>query len=122
MIREFWTENYLSIRERQTMNFETDGDDGNWMSAEITKGVHLGRVGIIFGANASGKSNMLKAMQNAFELMFIDRKDRNERVHSEMPFALTKDQPTKMFVSFYADGVRYDLSLIHISEPTRLID
>ena len=55
MIREFWTENYLSIRERQTMNFETDGDDENWMSAEISKGVHLGRVGIIFGANASGK-------------------------------------------------------------------
>lgn len=114
MIREFWTENYLSIRERQTMNFETDGDDGNWMSAEISKGVHLDRVGIIFGANASGKSNMLKAMQNAFELMFIDRKDRNERVHSEMPFALTKNQPTKMFVSFYADGVRYDYMISYL--------
>ena len=114
MIREFWTENYLSIRERQTMNFETDGDEENWMSAEISKGVHLGRVGIIFGANASGKSNMLKAMQNVFELMFIDRKDRNERVHSEMPFALTKDQPTKMFVSFYADGIRYDYMISYL--------
>ncbi len=108
MIREFWTENYLSIRERQTMSFETEGDDDNWMSAEISEGVNLDRVGIIFGANASGKSNMLKAMQNVFELMFIDRKDRNEKVYSEMPFALTKDKPTKMFVSFYADGIRYD--------------
>lgn len=108
MIREFWVENYLSIRARQTMNFETESSDENWMSAEISKGVNVGRVGIIFGANASGKSNMLKAMQNVFELLFIDRKDRSETVYSRMPFALTKDQPTQMFVSFFATGIRYD--------------
>lgn len=114
MIREFWAENYLSIRERQTMNFETEGDDENWMSAEISKGVHLARVGIIFGANASGKSNMLKALQNVFELLFSYCKDRNEKVHSEMPFALTKNQPTNMFVSFYVDGIRYDYTISYL--------
>lgn len=93
------------------MNFETEGDNGNWMSAEVSKGVYVGRVGIIFGANASGKSNMLKAMLNVFELMLLDRKDRNERVYSEMPFALTKDLPTNMYVSFYADGIRYDYQI-----------
>lgn len=111
MIREFWIENYLSIRERQTMNFETEGNDENWMSAEVAQGVNVGRVGIIFGANASGKSNMLKAMLNVFELLFIDRKDRNEKVYSEMPFALTAEQPTKMHVSFYASGIRYDYTV-----------
>lgn len=54
MIREFWAENYLSIRERQTMSFETEGDDENWMSAGISDDVNLDRVGIIFGTNASG--------------------------------------------------------------------
>lgn len=108
MIREFWTENFLSIRERQTMNFEMEGDDNNWMSVGVSKGVNVGRVGIIFGANASGKSNMLKAMQTVFELMFIDRRDRNEKVCSDKPFALTQELPTKMFVSFYVDGIRYD--------------
>ena len=111
MIREFWIENYLSIRERQTMNFETEGNDEDWMSAEVSKGVNVGRVGIIFGANASGKSNMLKAMLNVFELLFIDRKDRNEKVYSEMPFALTAEQPAKMHVSFYASGIRYDYTV-----------
>lgn len=111
MIREFWTENYLSIRERQVMNFETECDNENWMSAEISKGVNIGRIGIIFGANASGKSNMLKAMLNVFELLFIDRKDRNEKVYSEMPFALTVEQPTRMYVSFYASGIRYDYTI-----------
>ncbi len=113
MIREFWIENYLSIKERQTMNFETEADPDNWMSAEISKGVNVGRVGIIFGANASGKSNMLKGMLNIFELLFIDRKDRNEKVYSEMPFALTKDKPTKMYVSFFVNGIRYDYTIYY---------
>ncbi len=114
MIREFWAENYLSIRERQTMNFETEGSDENWMSAEVAKGINVGRVGIIFGANASGKSNMLKAMLNVFELLFIDRKDRNEQVYSAMPFALTKNEPTKMYVSFFANGIRYDYMVSYV--------
>lgn len=111
MIREFWVENYLSIRQRQTMTFETECVGENWMSTEISEGMNLSRVGIIFGANASGKSNMLKAMQNVFELMFFDRKDRNEKVHSKMPFALTKERPTKMSVSFFANGIRYDYTI-----------
>lgn len=93
------------------MNFETEADKDNWMSAEVTKGINIGRVGIIFGANASGKSNMLKAMLNVFELLFIDRKDRNEKVHTRMPFALTKDQPTRMHVSFFANNTRYDYTI-----------
>lgn len=111
MIREFWAENYLSIRDRQIMNFETEGDSENWISAEVSNGVNIGRVGMIFGANASGKSNMLKAMLNIFELLFIDCKDRNENVYSAMPFALTAELPTKMFVSFYAAGTRYDYTI-----------
>lgn len=90
------------------MNFETEGQGENWMSAEVSKDVNVGRVGIIFGANASGKSNMLRGMLNIFELLFIDRKDRNEKVYSEMPFALTKSQPTKMYVSFFVNDIRYD--------------
>ncbi len=114
MIREFWVENYLSIRNRQILNFETEVSDENWLSAEISKDINLNRVGIFFGANASGKSNMLKAMLNVFELMFIDRKDRNERVYSEMPFALTKALPTQLFVSFFADGIRYDYKISYL--------
>lgn len=114
MIREFWIENYLSIRERQTMNFESEENPDNWMSAEVSKGVNIGRVGIIFGANASGKSNMLKGMLNIFELLFIDRKDRNEKVYSEMPFALTKDKPTKMYASFFVNGIRYDYTISYL--------
>ena len=71
MIREFWTENYLSIRNRQCLNFEAAGDNRDWIGTEVTEGMSLNKVGVIFGPNASGKSNMLKALKNVFSLLFI---------------------------------------------------
>lgn len=108
MIRDFWVENYYSIKERQEMDFEVRSKEDEWMRVEPTPGVYLSKLGIIYGANASGKSNMLKAMQNVFDLLFISRSNRNEPVLSGMPFALIADKPTKMFVSFYVEGIRYD--------------
>ena len=108
MIRDFWVENYYSIKERQEMDFEVRSKEDEWMRVEPTPGVYLSKLGIIYGANASGKSNMLKAMQNVFDLLFTAHSNRNEPVLSGMPFALTADKPTKMYVSFYVDGVRYD--------------
>lgn len=113
MIREFWTENYLSIRDRQCLNFEATGDSRYWIGAEATDGMSLNKVGVIFGPNASGKSNMLKALNNVFRLLFISSDNRNKPVCSEAPFALTADKPTRMYVSFYADNVRYDYTIVY---------
>lgn len=113
MIREFWTENYLSIRDRQCLNFEATGDSRYWIGAEVTDGMSLNKVGVIFGPNASGKSNMLKALNNVFRLLFISSDNRNKPVCSEAPFALTADKPTRMYVSFYADNVRYDYTIVY---------
>lgn len=108
MIRDFWVENYYSIKERQEMDFEVRSKEDEWMRVEPTPGVYLSKLGIIYGANASGKSNMLKAMQNVFDLLFTSRSNRNDPVLSGMPFALTADKPTKMYVSFFVESVRYD--------------
>ena len=70
MIRDFWVENYYSIRDRQEMNFEVKPNVDEWMCIEPSTGVRLSKLGIIYGANASGKSNMLKAIQNVFDLLF----------------------------------------------------
>ena len=117
MIRDFWVENYYSIKERQEMNFEVRFKEDEWMRVEPTPGVYLSKLGIIYGANASGKSNMLKAMQNVFDLLFTSRSNRNDPVLSGMPFALTADKPTKMYVSFFVEGVRYDY-LVGIKSKT----
>lgn len=96
------------------MNFEVDESKEEWMSAKVANGKKISRLGVVFGANASGKSNMLKAIQNVFEILFTARGNRNEPVYSEMPFALTPDEPTEMYVSFYANGIRYDYSVTYV--------
>ncbi len=45
MIRDFWVENYYSIRERQEMDFEVRSKDDEWMHIEPTPGVYLSKLG-----------------------------------------------------------------------------
>lgn len=108
MIREFWAENYKSIRDKQILNFECKSKEDSVASVEMGNGVRLNKLGIIYGANASGKSNILYAMQNVFDILFFSRTKKNEDVMGDGPFALRKDMPTTLYVSFYANHVRYD--------------
>ncbi len=76
--------------------------------AEVTEGVFLYKLGILYGSNASGKSNMLIALNEVFRLLIQPKSDAAQRINGRIPFILTKDEPTQMHVSFYADGIRYD--------------
>lgn len=107
MIRDFWVENYLSIRDRQELDFVSKTQD-EFLSYEISKGVFLNKLGILYGANASGKSNMLYAIQNIFDLLYRSQTDITDKVKTAPPFELTKEKPIKMHISFYAEAVRYD--------------
>jgi predicted ATPase len=114
MIREFWVENFLSIRNRQTLNFETRSKEEEWASATFGDGEkRVNKLAVIYGPNASGKSNMLMAIQNVFELLFYAQGKRTELVRTRKPFALTSEEPTKMFVSFYANHLRYDYEIAY---------
>lgn len=61
MIREFWAKNYLSICDKQELSFVAKGPTSE-LVAEVSEGVFLYKLGILYGPNASGKSNMLIAM------------------------------------------------------------
>lgn len=107
MIREFWVKNYLSIRDKQEINFLAKGPVSELVT-EVSEGVFVYKLGILYGSNASGKSNMLIALNGVFRLLVLPKSDSNKHINGFMPFALTKDEPTEMHVSFYAHGVRYD--------------
>lgn len=107
MIREFKVKNYLSIREKQELNFLAKGPSTELVT-EVAEGVFLYKLGILYGSNASGKSNMLIALNEAFRLLALPQSDANQGIHGYIPFILTKDDPTEMYVSFYANGIRYD--------------
>ena len=107
MIRDFWVKNYLSIRDKQELSFVTKGPSSELVT-EVADGVFLYKLGILYGSNASGKSNMLIAMNEVFRLLVMAKSDTTVEIGGCIPFVLTKDEPTEMHVSFYADGTRYD--------------
>ena len=64
MIASFTVENYLSILTPVTFSFEPTGDKSfiDEYTHKVKEGVSLLKVGIIYGANASGKTNLLQAL------------------------------------------------------------
>lgn len=107
MIRDFWVKNYLSIRNKQELTFLAKGPSSELVT-EIADGVFLYKLGILYGSNASGKSNMLIALNEVFRLLVLPKSDTTQKINGCFPFVLTKDEPTEMHVSFYANGIRYD--------------
>ena len=107
MIRDFWVKNYLSIRDKQELNFLAKGPASELVS-EVEEGVFLYTLGVLYGSNASGKSNMLVALNKVFGLLVHSEFDATKKISGYTPFVLTKDEPVEMHVSFYANGVRYD--------------
>ncbi len=107
MIREFWVKNYLSIRDKQGLSFIAKGASSP-LVAEVVDGVYLYKIGILYGSNASGKSNMLEALSQVFFILILSKIDSKSKITGSNPFALTKNEPTEMHVSFYANGIRYD--------------
>lgn len=107
MIRDFWVKNYLSIRDKQELNFLAKGPSSE-LVAEVSDGVFLYKLGILYGSNASGKSNMLVALNEVFRILVMSKSDASKKIYESIPFALTKNEPIEMHVSFYANGIRHD--------------
>lgn len=111
MIRDFWVKNYLSIRDKQELSFVAKGPASE-LVVEISKGIFLYKLGILYGSNASGKSNMLIALNEIFRILVSPKSDAKEEIKGVLPFALSKEKPTEMHVSFYVGNVRYDYDVI----------
>lgn len=116
MIAEFTVENFLSIKTAQTLSFIPSSD--NFMldeyCYEIKEGVRLLKIGIIYGANASGKSNLFSALGFFKELVIEMPKDRNEGA-TAIPFLLdntSSKTSTKMSMIFYINHSKYILSFV----------
>ena len=107
MIRDFWVKNYLSIRDKQELSFIAKGPSSELVT-EVADGVFLYKLGILYGSNASGKSNMLIALNEVFRILVLPKSDATQRINGSIPFILTKNDPIEMHVSFYANGIRYD--------------
>jgi AAA15 family ATPase/GTPase len=121
MLIEFKVENFRSFREEQTLSFIGSNSDSelpdNYVTPELPKmpGVRLLKVAAIYGPNASGKSNIIKALRYfaAFAAnSFTDLKP--EAATGTVPFRFDEEwskRPSLFEVSFVHKAVRYTYGL-----------
>lgn len=113
MIQEISIENYLSISDTQTISFVATSDKSNLqdVSVEVKPGLRILRLALFYGANASGKSNVLYAIQTLWNLLFKPQFEEHSEIPYYSPFALRKDEPTRFHVLFWALGRKYEYSI-----------
>jgi len=109
MIQEFYIENFMSFGDRQYVSFEATSDKTYFdeLTVEVKPGVRLLKTAIVYGANASGKSNLLIAIETLWHLLITPRDVKSKSVAQYKPFALRKGEPTVMGISFYIGEVKY---------------
>lgn len=111
MIQELKIKNCLSFKEEVTFSFEATKDKTfeDYQTVEVAPGVRLLRFAMIYGANASGKSNFLYSIQFLHDFWFEIKKDMTEET-DVMPFKLDKvtpNEPTVFSLKFYVNETKY---------------
>ena len=111
MIEEITIKNVLSYKNEVTFSFEAT-DDTTFESSHVVtmpNGTRLLKLGIIYGPNAGGKSNLLYAIDNLLEFWLSDYKNLDIPTPFE-PFLLdqeTPSQPSEYSLKFWVNNVRY---------------
>lgn len=120
MIAEIKFKNMFSFRDETVLSFEADKskDLESYHVVELAPDVKLLKLAVIYGANASGKSNIIKVCD--FIRSFITCTPLNKaELIKVVPFLLnrtSKEQASEFSVSFYAmngdKAIRYVYSVL----------
>lgn len=127
MLVEFSVKNFRSLRDEQTLSFVSSTDRAHEATHTIETGVRsvprLNRVGIVYGANASGKSNLVFALATMRNLV-LQSTSMLDAVRAEQftPYRLERksaDEPTEFEIVVLLDGVRYQYGFSYDAQRIR---
>lgn len=110
MLIQFSAQNYRSFREEQTLSLVAGKDVAHQDSLiECGKKLRLSKVASIYGANASGKSNLVKAMSamRRFVLFSATQMNLGDSIESISPFRLdvsTAREPSRFEITLLIEG------------------
>ncbi|KAA6328920.1 hypothetical protein EZS27_022226 [termite gut metagenome] len=115
MIFELKIKNFLSFKEEVTFSFEATRDKSfeDYQVVEVAPNTRILRLAIVYGANASGKSNLLDTFEFLRNFWFNITESKDEET-GVISFLLDKYTPTKsseFSLIFYVEGVKYSYSL-----------
>lgn len=118
MLIEFTVENYLSFKDETTFSMVADKSiskdlESNKFLEPVSKKFELLKSAVIYGANASGKSNLLKSLAFMKQKVFTSFRDsliNNEESQDINNFKLsssTENKPSMFEVIFIQNNKRY---------------
>ena len=110
MIINFSIQNFGSIKDKQTLSFEADKSDHleSYYIIPIN-GLRLLKLGLIYGANASGKTTILKALQFLRNIVLEPETKKTEEFDFK-PFlfdSISKKQNSILSIDFIQNEKRY---------------
>ncbi|MDB5158719.1 MAG: hypothetical protein JWR50_3426 [Mucilaginibacter sp.] len=119
MLIEFSVENYLSFKNNTRFRMDAGTikeNPGNVFYPIYMRDLKLVKCGIIYGANATGKSNLLKAFRFMQQFVLTSSKESlaSEDIDTQ-PFRLTKSRlsyPSSFEVIFVIKEIRYRYGFI----------
>ena len=110
MILNFSIQNFGSIKDRQTLTFEADKSDHLENSYVIhTNGLRILKIALIYGANASGKTTILKALEFLRDIVLEPKTKKTDELDFQ-PFLFDSETPNQnavMSIGFLANDTKY---------------
>ncbi len=115
MLVEFRTKNFRSLRDEQVLSLVASSDktllDTHALETGLKAAPHVLKGAVVYGANASGKSNLIKALQYmrgvVLESAILQPGQTFDRLQ---PFKLdttSASQPTEFEITIILGGIRY---------------
>ena len=115
MIQEIKIKNFRSFKDEVTFSFEASNDKfaEDSQVVQINENTRLLRFAIVYGYNASGKSNLLDVFEFLYDFWFYKPKNMDVKTGT-IPFKLDKSsptEPTKIELVFYVEDTKYSYLL-----------
>jgi AAA15 family ATPase/GTPase len=118
MLIEFAVTNYRSIKQQQTLSLVSANSSelqGTNTTAVLEGRLDLVRTAAIYGPNASGKSNLIKALQTMIAIVLWSAQSQRGDEVPVTPYLFdreTQRQPTEFEVHFVTEDVRYQYGFV----------
>ena len=124
MLVEFRVKNFRSLRDEQVLSLVASKDttllDTHALPTGLKAVPHVLRSAVLYGANASGKSNVVKALQYMRTVVMESATVvQPGATYNVQPFRLDAESarlPTELEVTFLLDQVRYQYGFAMTSE------
>ncbi|MDR0940704.1 MAG: ATP-binding protein [Bacteroidales bacterium] len=110
MLVQFTVGNFLSFNQKRTLNLEAKGISELKSNISTFKTEKILRSAVIYGANSSGKSNLIKALERMREVVLTSVRLNDSDELNYSPFLLsteTENQPTFFEIVFWQNSTKY---------------